>query len=84
MSSGEDEQIDIVEVEVLDAGSEAIAEPLFAHGLTSGLGWDDLMSASRVSYGWNQGVVQAISTNPHASQLYRERFPQEEVRLSRL
>lgn len=43
-----DEKIDVSEVLVVEAGSEAIAEPLFHYG-SSDLSWDDLMNASKVS-----------------------------------
>lgn len=73
-----DEGVALDDVIVADAGSEAIAEPLFAYGLTQ-LDWDDLMNASLVSYGWNQGVNSAVSTSAEATKLYQSKYPKDEV-----
>ena len=73
-----DEGVALEDVIVADSGSEAVAEPLFAYGL-SRLDWDDLMHASMVSYGWNQGVNSALSTSPVATKLYQAKYPKEDV-----
>lgn len=67
----EDEVVDIYEEEELDVGSELIAEALFTSAdAVALLDWDDVKNASLVSYGWNMGVNNAISTERSVAQLY--------------
>ena len=76
----EDEGVQTTETFVVDFGSEAVAEPLFHYG-ASRLSWDDLMNASLVSYGWNQGVINAIQTSGATTAAYKVKYPKEEVQL---
>lgn len=77
----QDEQLDMGETFEVEPGSEAISEPLFEYGLTA-LNWDDMMSASLVSYGWHHGVNQAIATSTKATKLFQAKFTDEAVRPS--
>jgi len=73
-----DEAIDVADSFVAEPGSEALAEPLFTYGI-SRLTWDDLMHASLVSYGWNQGVNTALSTSSVATSLFKAKYPSDEA-----